>query len=213
MTPTVIIVGADKGGVGKTTISRALLDYLYSNGIAYRAFDTETPNGALKRFFSEKTEIVDLISSDGQMKVFDTLNATPVSVIDVRAGLLSPILKMLSDIGFLEAARQSKLNIIVLHVIGPATQSLEEIAPVIAALNGSRHIAVANHINDTAFVSPPDAINIPKLDEKACDAVDKAGLAFNDFISTSQSMVLRGHVRHWLGQVYDAFNAAKLNNV
>jgi hypothetical protein len=31
-TPTVIIVGADKGGVGKTTVTRVLLDYLHSNG-------------------------------------------------------------------------------------------------------------------------------------------------------------------------------------
>jgi dethiobiotin synthetase len=213
MTPTVIIVGADKGGVGKTTVSRALLDYLSSNGIEHRAFDTEIPTGALTRFFPTKTTVVDLESSDDQMKVFDTLNASQVTVIDVRAGLLSPILKTLSDIGFLEAAKQSKLNIIVLHVLGPATQSLQEIAPTIAALQGSRHIAVANHVNDTAFEAPADAINIPKLDERACDAVDKAGTSFNDYITVSNSMVLRGHVKHWLGQVYDEFNRAKLNMV
>ena len=33
MTPTVFIVGADKGGVGKTTVSRLLLDYFFANGI------------------------------------------------------------------------------------------------------------------------------------------------------------------------------------
>jgi cellulose biosynthesis protein BcsQ len=27
MKPTIILVGADKGGVGKTTLSRALLDF------------------------------------------------------------------------------------------------------------------------------------------------------------------------------------------
>ena len=31
MKPTVFIVGADKGGVGKTTITRTLLDYLSAN--------------------------------------------------------------------------------------------------------------------------------------------------------------------------------------
>jgi hypothetical protein len=86
------------------------------------------------------------------MKVFDTLGTTSVTVIDIRAGLLSPMLKTLSDIGFLEAAKQNKLKIVVLHVIGPATTSLAEVAPTIAALDGSRHIVVANHINDTAFV-------------------------------------------------------------
>jgi cellulose biosynthesis protein BcsQ len=31
--PVVIVVGADKGGVGKTTVSRTLLDYFDANGI------------------------------------------------------------------------------------------------------------------------------------------------------------------------------------
>ena len=38
--PAVIIVGADKGGVGKTTVARTLLDYFTAHQIATRAFDT-----------------------------------------------------------------------------------------------------------------------------------------------------------------------------
>ena len=47
--PAVILVGADKGGVGKTTVSRALLDYLIAHNIPVRAFDTESPKGTLCR--------------------------------------------------------------------------------------------------------------------------------------------------------------------
>src|SRR6516165_12254288 len=43
--PAVIVVGADKGGVGKTTVSRTLLDYFSANNVATRAFDTESPRG------------------------------------------------------------------------------------------------------------------------------------------------------------------------
>ena len=53
-TPTVILVGADKGGVGKTTVARTLLDYLAANKLAARAFDTETPKGTLHRFHPEQ---------------------------------------------------------------------------------------------------------------------------------------------------------------
>ena len=59
-TPTVIVVGADKGGVGKTTIARAILDFLSLNDIHTRAFDTETPRGTLHRFHPDETMIVDL---------------------------------------------------------------------------------------------------------------------------------------------------------
>ena len=48
--PTVIVVGADKGGVGKTTVSRTLLDYFTAHHVPTRAFDTESPKGTLKRF-------------------------------------------------------------------------------------------------------------------------------------------------------------------
>ncbi|MGY3108894.1 cellulose biosynthesis protein BcsQ [Bradyrhizobium sp. LM6.9] len=32
--PAVVVVGADKGGVGKTTVSRTLLDYFSANNCA-----------------------------------------------------------------------------------------------------------------------------------------------------------------------------------
>ena len=90
--PAVIVVGADKGGVGKTTVSRTLLDYFSANNVPTRAFDTESPRGTLKRFHPDITEIVDMTATADQMKIFDTLNAAApsVTVIDVRAGLLSP---------------------------------------------------------------------------------------------------------------------------
>ena len=100
--PTVILVGADKGGVGKTTITRTLLDYLAMKHVPRRAFDTESPKGALKRFHSDITDIVDVTSAADQMKIFDTINAAEATVIDVRAGLLSATLSALRDIGFLD---------------------------------------------------------------------------------------------------------------
>src|ERR1700688_1905565 len=111
MTPKLIIVGSDRGGVGKTTIARALVDYFKHQGVTYRAFDTEAPLGVLKRFFPDNTQIVDLTRSDDQMRIFDNLRDAQVTIIDIRAGLLSPTLRILSEIGFLAGVKQSKLNI------------------------------------------------------------------------------------------------------
>src|SRR5258707_1308161 len=86
-----------KAGVGKTTVSRTLLDYFSANNVPTRAFDTESPRGTLKRFHPDFTEIVDMTTTSDQMKIFDTLNSSgpSVTVIDVRAGLLSPALAAL----------------------------------------------------------------------------------------------------------------------
>src|SRR5207302_9119416 len=103
--PVVIVVGADKGGVGKTTVSRTLLDYFSANSIPARAFDTESPRDTLKRFHPDLTDIVDMMATSDQMKIFDTM--TPVSpsftVMDVRAGLRSASQASLRDVDLLDA--------------------------------------------------------------------------------------------------------------
>jgi len=50
--PAVILVGADKGGVGKTTVSRALLDYFIAHNIPTRAFDTASRRVAYTEAFA-----------------------------------------------------------------------------------------------------------------------------------------------------------------
>jgi hypothetical protein len=207
MIPTVIIVGADKGGVGKTMVSRTLLDYLKSNAIEHRAFDSEAPLGVLKRFYPDKTEIVDLTESDGQMSIFDTLGI-PVTVIDIRAGLLSPTLKTLAEIGFIDPA---KCNLVVLHVLGNTKTSIDEVKDITAAIATSRYVAIGNHINDTKYDFPAGSLDIPMLNARACEAVDAASVSFNGFINSNASPVLRGYVSHWLGKVYAQYDAAKLN--
>lgn len=205
--PQVIIVGADKGGVGKTQLSRALLDYFATNSVLARAFDTEHPNGHLKNYFPLLTEIVDLTDSDGQMAVFDTLG-TAVTVIDIRAGLLTPTLKALAEIGFLDP---SKIKLTVMHILGSSQVSVGEVQGIMESISTSRYVPVANRINDTKFAFPSGSLDIPKLDEKANEAVDKASMSFSSYVASKESGVLCGKVNHWLKQVFAEFDKAKLN--
>ena len=69
--PTVVLIGADKGGVGKTTVARTLLDYFADHQIRARAFDTEVPRGTLKRFHPDVTDVVDINSVPDQMRIFE----------------------------------------------------------------------------------------------------------------------------------------------
>ena len=233
--PAVIIVGADKGGVGKTTVSRTLLDYFSARRVPARAFDTETPRGTLKRFHPEITTIVDLNQVPDQMKIFDTLNESQITVIDVRAGLLSPTLKSLRDIGFIEAARKNQVTLAVFHILGPSIASLNEIAETATFLSDAKYFLVKNFINNTHFFEWDQAtydsyfhkvknaveITIPKLNEMACEQVELASVPFLTFIgnkgphgeAASYSFVLRGYVRHWLGNVWGEYDRIKLGEI
>jgi len=235
--PVVIVVGADKGGVGKTTVSRTLLDYFSANNVPTRAFDTESPRGTLKRFHPEITEIVDMTTTSDQMKIFDTLNAASpsVTVIDVRAGLLSPALASLRDIGFLDAAKAGQITFSVFHILGPSIASLDEIAETANFMQGAKYYLVNNFINDTQFfqwdqatynsyfrrIKDATELTIPKLNEMAYEQVEVASVPFLKFVANkgvhdeaaNYSFVLRGYVRHWLANVWSEFDRIKLTDL
>jgi hypothetical protein len=221
MKPTLILVGADKGGVGKTTLSRALLDFIARKDVPARAFDTECPRGSLKRFHPDITEVIDFTDVADQMKVLDTLDSTDarVTLIDLKAGNLSLSLDTFDRIGVLEAARNGQFNLGLFHVVGSSIASLEEISEVARYVNGMEYIVARNAVNDTNFfewdqktykkyfsrLNSAHEIDIPKLNEMAYEQVDLAGLTFRDFIDNkgangaagNHSFVLRGYVRKW----------------
>src|SRR5208282_5841596 len=196
--PAVIIVGADKGGVGKTTVARTLLDYFVAHQVGTRAFDTEFPRGTLKRFHPEGTSVVDVARVADQMEIFDSLN-TPnpaVTVIDVRAGRLTPTLKALRDIGLLEVVKNGQVTLVLFHVLGPSIASLDEIKETAEQLGNARYFMVKNFINNTHFFEWDEAtyssyfkqfkdaveIAIPKLNEMANEQVELACMSYLAFI-------------------------------
>lgn len=235
--PAVILVGADKGGVGKTTVSRTLLDYFASRKISIRAFDTECPKGTLVRFHPGLTDVVDVTSVSDQMKIFDTVESsgTQVTLIDIRAGIMTPTLEALRNIGFLDMAKRGDLAFAVFHILGPSVASLGEIAETSQFLLDARYFLVKNFINNTTFFDwdegtynsyfnrIPHAVEVavPKLPEMACEKVELAAVPFATFaadktangLPAGYSLVLRGYVRHWLNGVFAEYDRVRLTDI
>jgi hypothetical protein len=232
--PVVFLVGADKGGVGKTTIVRTLLDYLPTRGVPTRAFDTEFPQGTLKRFFPKVTAVVDITTAADQMKVLDTMtaNEVKVSIVDVRAGALLNTLKTFTDVGFFDLYRAGEFNFVLFHVIGPSVASLEEIAEVLPYTDGYHYFVVKTFINETSFfdwhpeirtgyfklVKNAVEVNIPKLNELAYEQAELGGVPFSAFIAdktvqgqiANYPLVLRGYVRTWLARISAEYDRVRL---
>ncbi|MGC2824947.1 MAG: hypothetical protein WA322_12040, partial [Pseudolabrys sp.] len=120
----------------------------------------------------------------------------------------------------------------VFHILGPSIASLEEIAETAGFVGDANHFLVKNHINATSFfewdpttyksyfkkIKDAQEITIPKLNEMACEQVEVAGVPYVSFVANKNakgdvanySFVLRGYVRHWLGQVWGEFDRVKL---
>jgi hypothetical protein len=234
MKPTLILVGADKGGVGKTTLARSLLDYFARKNVLTRAFDTENPRGSLHRFYPAITEIIDLTNVAHQMKVLDTMETAnvPVTVVDLKAGNLSYSLDLFERIGVLDAARNGVFNLGLFHVIGSSIASLDEIGEISKFLNGIQYVLARNTINETNFFEWDDAtyrkyfsaiprtqeVILPKLNEMAYEQVDVASVTFKDFIDNRSadgnagkfSFVLRGYVKKWCTEIDEEYARVKM---
>jgi hypothetical protein len=93
---------------------------------------------------------------------------------------------------------------------------------------------VKNFINNTSFFEWDQAthssyfkkkdavaITIPKLNEMAFEQLELASVPFLTFVANkgpkgetaNYSFVLRGYVRHWLGNIWGEYDRIKLNDI
>lgn len=131
--------------------------------------------------------------------------------------------------------RGDRRGLIVFHVLGSSIPSLEEIEETASFTTSGRHFLFKNFINDATFFDWHQAIyksyfkksryaeeiTVPQLCELAYERVELASVPFTTFIANKSrsgeaanySFVLRGYVRHWLGQVWDEYDRIMLKNI
>ncbi len=232
---SLIVIGANKGGVGKTTLARLLIDYFEILRSDIKVFDTQSPTGALKRFYPEAAEVIDMANTRDRCRVVESLDAPGrITIVDLRAGSLTESLEFFRAVGLFDAVSAREIKLLVLHLVGSSVASLAEVqdlAPFHEACdfrivrnlaNGSTFLR-DDHRLSQAFLSEEvrrDEIIIPCLDPLAYEAVDLTALPFSSFVldepsrgaeQLPRSFVLRGYVKTWLERAWDNFESAGLD--
>jgi hypothetical protein len=226
--PLIIIVGADKGGVGKTHVCRALRDFMEIPNLRDyprpRMLDGQYPRGDMIQF-CPGAEIINITDIADQMKVFDTL--TGVTMVDIQAGQLGFMLRACDEARLLDDVKDGLLRMALIHVIGPSISSLDEIAEATALLGVSaKHFIVKNHVNETNFFEWDQnssyarslralanvTIEVPHLDTVSNEAVQQAKVSFVAFAANADkySRTLRGRVAKWLERTCVEFDRVGL---
>ena len=234
--PSLVIVGANKGGVGKTTVARTLIEYFTIRDFDVTAYDTEFPRGGLTRYHPDIAQIIDIRNTRHQCRLLDSLN-TPndVTIVDLKAGELSRTLELLRDVGAFEAASNGSLNLTVLHLLGSSIASVSELEETAKYQDMCKYFIVKNFINNSRFFANKKSylqdllkhsdeskeIIVPRLNALAYENVELAGLPFSSFVIDEEdsknpqrrSFVLRGYVKTWLERVWDNFERAGLDDI
>lgn len=147
----VIWITGSKGGTGKSTFARGLLDILLSDGIKAVAFDGDPDNAQLFRYYNNADVDVTRIplkKRNGVDAIFDELEKAKASVIlvDVPAGSGSVLVGLEDEGGFLSAISDCGYHLTVVSVLSRIKDSVNQLKLAMEITDGydAAHVAVKN---------------------------------------------------------------------
>src|SRR5258708_37655951 len=127
MSNPIFLVGGGKGGVGKSMLSMALLDYLRGVENAPLLIETDTSAPDVWKAYKADVEsqCIDLEQRDGWLELLDVLdrNADTATVINTKAANQVGLRKFGGML--IEALRQQKRKLVALWVIDRKRDGLE----------------------------------------------------------------------------------------
>src|SRR5450432_4289589 len=144
MTNSIFLVGGGKGGVGKSILSMALLDYLLTAENAPLLIETDTYAPDVWKAYKNDVDshCIDLEQKDGWLELLDILdrNAETVTVINTKAANQAGLRKFGGMLT--EALRQQKRKLVALWVIDRKRDGLELLSGFIETLAKDERVEV-----------------------------------------------------------------------
>lgn len=227
-----LIVTNGKGGVGKSTIQRALIHLAKAKKINYQAFDGDASNASLARFYPES--IVLDVDGDGRIKnwfenaVIPRLldSDTEWVLLDLGSGGERLFRTWCLENEATELLAAEKIEIVLIHVMDPTLDSISPLLDGIDAIPDVRHVLVFNLgmakgidayepekafapiLKEPEFIEAASGralIKVPPLLEAAqLDAVD---LSFDRSMAADSPLNLfeRMRVKRWIEHVSGEF--------
>jgi hypothetical protein len=144
MTNPIFLVGGGKGGVGKSMLSMALLDYLRAAENAPLLIETDTSAPDVWKAYKNDVEnhCIDLEQKDGWLELLDVLdrNADTATVINTKAANQVGLRRFGGMLT--EALRQQKRKLVALWVIDRKRDGLELLSGFVETLAQDERVEV-----------------------------------------------------------------------
>jgi len=117
-----LVITGDKGGTGKSTFARVLVDILLQQGIKLVAFDSDKRNAQLYRFYNQALASgvarIDLATRGGADALINQLEAAQeVILIDLPAGAGEDFERFEQEMDLIQTAKEMGYRLTVVSVI------------------------------------------------------------------------------------------------
>jgi len=117
-------IGGEKGGVGKSVLTRLLAQYHIDRGLPFRAFDTDRSHGAMLRFYGEYSQpiMLDEFASADQLIEAAVENQQDV-LVDLAAQTSVPLFDWMDENDVLGLAAEEGISVSLWHVLDALGES------------------------------------------------------------------------------------------
>jgi hypothetical protein len=222
-------IGGEKGGVGKSLVSRVLAQYLIDRNLPFLGFDTDRSHGALMRFYAAYASPVLVDRYEMLDSIMEAAADAPGRriIVDLAAQTHDPLVKWMDESGVLGLAQEMGFAIHYWHVMDAGRDSVDLLKRLLDRFGGRlRYVLVRNQIRSDDFSildqSGQEAravglgarvINLKHLHDSVINKIDATSSSFwaatnaSEKESTGLGLMDRQRAKMWLRDVYQGLDA------
>jgi hypothetical protein len=214
------LIGGEKGGVGKSMVSRLLAQYFIDHSLAFTGFDADRSHGALLRFYAQfaSAVLVDQYASLDAIVEAATSQPERRILVDLAAQTSEPLMRWMDESQLLSVAAELNLHIRYWHVMDSGRDSVELLRQLFDRYQSRlNYVVVHNQLrggdfqifNESGLAERAQAYNAPVISIPRMLKIDAASSSFwaatqdNDR-SSGLTLLERQRVKGWLQTAYQA---------
>ncbi len=148
------LIGGEKGGVGKSMLSRLLAQYFIDHGIEFAGFDTDRSHGALLRFYAGYASPALVDRFEELDRIIENAVERPGRrvLVDLAAQTHEPLLRWMDESGVLDMADLSGIALHYWHVMDSGRDSVDLLARLLERFGQRLHyVLVCNQLRGDDF--------------------------------------------------------------
>ena len=223
-------IGGEKGGVGKSLVSRLVAQYLIDKELPFLGFDTDRSHGALLRFYSGFASPVLIDRYEALDSIIEAAVEQPERriLVDLAAQTHDPLVQWMDESGVLDMAGESGFTITYWHVMDSGRDSVDLLKKLLdrfgARLN---YVLVRNQMRGDDFGMLEQSgeqnraigfgahvVSIKHLSDTIIQKIDASSSSFwaaqhdADKSRTGLGMMDRQRLKMWLRDAYQQIDRA-----
>jgi hypothetical protein len=148
------LIGGEKGGVGKSMVSRLLAQYFIDRKLAFVGFDTDRSHGSLLRFYADYTSPALVDRYEALDRIVEAAVEAPGRrvLVDLAAQTHDPLVTWMDESGVLDLADLSGIALHYWHVMDSGRDSVDLLARLLDRFGQRVHyVLVRNQLRGDDF--------------------------------------------------------------